>query len=952
MHGSGIHGRKLFLFLFLCLFLCAVQKGDAVTSEFSQARLLPITGYGREYDSSVKIEVEAPSMRPGARCVYRTASEDGYFTQEVKLFPGLNRVTVTTSSGSEEVIIPFDVERPSLRVRMDCTGNDGTYMLHVNGMCRYDPGPDASGGYYESDEYWWMHGPPYLEAQTVCYPAAGAGLYRIFVTHFAEFSNPVALVTTVRVYVNEKLVFTGSNGDGKETWCVGTLVVHADGQVGGYAVDGIRRLDLAGQYELKEASTAGGFWASLEVTGLSGPGGGDPVYLEVGQAAQFTAAGVLRQFLMGNDQDVEIIERFASSDLPVGEIDALGVFVAKAPGHTQISCAGYAGSPIDVYVFKAGLVPDYDRDGDIDAVDMRVADTGKIFRFWINDDDDIGDTAETGGTDVPGQALPDCGDSDVNGRRDMLDFFPVWLDLKGTLDAFPAQLGLAFRLRSLGLRFVYTALTKDEAGKYLREECAVCGPAFNQNAHEAPTFAPDGGGTYVELSGAFINLIRADGNKGVLLVECFSPLASLELEIVDQYGAPIAERRLRLIASGVEDMYTRVNLRNGSATVWPGSDLPSANGKNVIFLHGFKVDEQEARAWNAEMFKRLWQSGSDARFHGVTWFGNDGINNGALNYHGNVVHAFEAAPHLRNYVYSLSGEKTVMAHSLGNMVVSSAIADHGMGVGKYFMLNAAVPAEAYDESSWHSDDSGLNPMMHNDWSGYAGCTWSARWHELFLNNPNDDRAALTWKNRFSAVPSSILYNFYSSGDEVLELNNVAPALLTGAGGLFNLFPTAERYAWHKQEVFKGRDMVVGTSWAGWGFLRTAPESTYAQTLIYPDAVAANAADLAQLANQPVFRWNPPGMLTNSIPSDLRKELLAKGVPALSGATGIMSVNIPYQSTDVRDIDMNSVSRPNGWPRLPTDAPYGQRWKHSDLKDMAFFYVYNVFRDVVVKGGLE
>jgi hypothetical protein len=226
---------------------------------------------------------------------------------------------------------------------------------------------------------------------------------------------------------------------------------------------------------------------------------------------------------------------------------------------------------------------------------------------------------------------------------------------------------------------------------------------------------------------------------------------------------------------------------------------------------------------------------------------------------------------------------------------------------------------------------------------------------LFLDNPNDDRAALTWENRFSAVPSSILYNYYSSGDKVLELNNVSPALLTGAGGLFNLFPTAERYAWHKQEVFKGRDLEVGTSWAGWGFLRTAPESTYAQTLIYPGAAAANQASPAQLGDQPVFRWNPPGMLTNSIPPALRKELLAKGIPALSGATGTMSVNITDNSGNAipgRNPNMNSVARPNGWPRPPTDAPYGQRWKHSDLKDVAFFYVYNVFRDVVVRGGDE
>ena len=185
---------------------------------------------------------------------------------------------------------------------------------------------------------------------------------------------------------------------------------------------------------------------------------------------------------------------------------------------------------------------------------------------------------------------------------------------------------------------------------------------------------------------------------------------------------------------------------------------------------------------------------------------------------------------------------------------------------------------------------------------------------------------------------------------MLELNNIAPALLTGTGGLFNLFPTIERYAWHKQEVFKGRDLVVGTSWVGWGFLRTAPESTYDQMLVYLGAAAANQANPAQLANQPVFRWNPPDMLTNSIPSALRKELLAKGIPALSGATGTMSVNIPYQSTDVRDIDMNSVSRPNGWPRL--HAVYEDRWLHSDLKDVAFFYNFKLFENLVTTGALK
>jgi hypothetical protein len=538
-------------------------------------------------------------------------------------------------------------------------------------------------------------------------------------------------------------------------------------------------------------------------------------------------------------------------------------------------------------------------------------------------------------------------DKRVNGRADLPDFFPVWLDLSealARLDAMPGGGEIEIKLRHArdALAYVPTALSTNDAGAFLVAEVTGIASAATRK------ITADG----VALPGVFADAVRADPSKGVILIEGRAATTEpLVLEIWRK-GRKVLEKSLPLHVAPVEQMYARVNLRDGAAAVTPGSCLPPANGTNVVFLHGFNVTPEEARAWHSEMFKRLWQSGSKARFHAVTWRGDVGWPN-ALHYHEDVVSAFATAPHLKNYVNGLSGEKIMMAHSLGNMVVSSAIADHGMGVHKYFMFNAAVAAEAYDVSQWNGDDSGLNPMMHNDWTGYAGQTWSARWHELFLNNPGDDRAALTWKTYFSAVPSSILYNYHSSGDEVLELNNVAPSLSTGAGGLFNLFPTRKRYSWHKQEVFKGRDMAVGTSWAGWGFLRTAPESTYAQTLIYPDAATANQATPAQLADQPVFRWNPSGMLTNSIPAALRNELLAKGIPALSGATGTMSVSITDDSGNAipgRNQDMNSVARPNGWPRL--HAVYEDRWLHSDLKDVAFFYTFKLFENLVTTGVLK
>lgn len=76
----------------------------------------------------------------------------------------------------------------------------------------------------------------------------------------------------------------------------------------------------------------------------------------------------------------------------------------------------------------------------------------------------------------------------VNGRRDLLDFFPVWIDLNHILATLPPGNGVAYRLRSRGLKFIYTALTNERAGSYLREACDnSCGARLNRKAFEGPT---------------------------------------------------------------------------------------------------------------------------------------------------------------------------------------------------------------------------------------------------------------------------------------------------------------------------------------------------------------------------------------------------------------------------------------------------------------------------------
>lgn len=80
--------------------------------------------------------------------------------------------------------------------------------------------------------------------------------------------------------------------------------------------------------------------------------------------------------------------------------------------------------------------------------------------------------------------------------------------------------------------------------------------------------------------------------------------------------------------------------------------------------------------------------------------------------------------------------------------------------------------------------------------------------------------------------------------------------------------------------------------------------------------------------------------------------LAKYVPAVSHPVGGNKV---LDSTDYYDFDMNQerfVPRPNGWGRPAVNGEYP--WKHSDMKDLAYFYVYKLYEQLVSpeKGNLK
>ena len=378
------------------------------------------------------------------------------------------------------------------------------------------------------------------------------------------------------------------------------------------------------------------------------------------------------------------------------------------------------------------------------------------FRFWVNDDDDSGDI---GNTDVPGSGS-NGSSGHVNGRGDVIDFFPVDVHI-GNPNIMPPD-GLEYRLAGdSGLYFVYADPMEVGERDYLTDADGVdaYGPNLDSPPFSAGTVQVKEDG--VALSQMFTNKLFQHGGTGTVLMEAAAPVkAPLELRAY-WHNNWIYSTNAYLSIDGVEQMYRQVNLRNGYPGI-PGQpqnnpDVP--NGKMFVFVHGYNVNATDSRAWNAEMFKRLFQSGSHAMFTGVDWQGDDGqlpVIGITPDYYKNVVHAFDTALYFAMAMHDLPGNKYIAAHSLGNMVVSSAIEDWSQvspvafQANSYFMIDAAVALEAFNSASF-----GNTALVHPSWSSYQDRLKASYWCDLFSpanGFVNDARYKLTWRGRLPMFP--------------------------------------------------------------------------------------------------------------------------------------------------------------------------------------------------------
>ena len=564
------------------------------------------------------------------------------------------------------------------------------------------------------------------------------------------------------------------------------------------------------------------------------------------------------------------------------------------------------------------LLPDMNYDGNIDDADIALFLAGGKFRFWQNEDTIKGSySGQIGGSD------PNVGDSIVNGAYDLVNFFPMAVNFAPLINAWGNQVTYHIEPEwetADSFNFCWANIGKQGYRRMQSETVTDIGGIALENA--SVTNLPSAGYT---IPYSVMNTVS--GGSGMIVSEAKASYVSMKFtvkhgdDVVFAYLAPLSISR-------VKDMYRWLNIRNAAGdsggeysntyTPWNRPDS-ECDDRHFVFVHGYNVNASQARQWANNVFKRLWWSGSRSRFTAVDWYGDDSqlANYVSPNYYINVEHALVTAPVLSSQCAGLQGDKTFIAHSLGNMVVSSAAKEHGLSYAKYYMVDAAVAMECYAQNVMTSN------MVEHGWTDVPGRLWSANWYQLF--SPPDDRRDLRWRMRFQNLSNAV--NCYSPTEDVLE--NATP---NGWGGV-----------WSMQELFKGTatlHVTPGNCEGGWGY-----NDEYTNWLgLLPDSVKTNTYTDAQLMQTPIFRTFDYASLhtTNVVSLTLtqKAKVLGDGIPAVSFASGANQLPEP---AGIPSVDMTDFAQ--DWPR-----GLGIWW-HSDISDVAYRHLSG-FYDMIVNGTEE
>ena len=639
------------------------------------------------------------------------------------------------------------------------------------------------------------------------------------------------------------------------------------------------------------------------------------------------------------------------------------------------------------------LVPDYDRNGNIDEADDARSQDGKtVFRFWINNDDDTrredgwawGLFRGKGHINEKTLNVPESGpnqrSSSVTGYCDLEDFTPVKLSFsydtifpKGTPDEL--KQGIRWKIKSSCIGIVWTRLGTENANDFLKGEFSNFGTKLNDDSYSASIVRLEKKNSEVELKGVVLDQFKRSGFKGIFLMEGLDEGSDIAIEAeitkAKENKAILTRGSFLMKITNVEAMYRWMDLREclgqekarlagnnglGEPTNGPDSEcngLPRGS-RHWVFVHGFNVNVSEARGWASTMFKRLWQTGDNSRFTFANWAGDEGqfysLSQGlaSLDYYQNSENAFNSASNFYEKCTALNRslsatnptEDYLVGHSLGNVLISEAIQEYGLNYSRYYMVNAAVAKQAYNPAEVR------DPLMiNNRWRALKKDEYMASyWHALF--EANDFRSTLHWTNRYWKVKNN--YNVYSASDDRLK-----DAEIDEDGTLLS------SSVWVLQETMKGTfkaklanfvdkiNLQLGPTSGvacegGWG----VNEEDYPEYIGKGILMKAKELTREQVVQKPLFlpfkdrdtKLNELGLFEKKEHNDyqqrLRAALLSDAIPATTYAAGTGILDNAKQNFDLEKKEGSL------WPRK------NKEWKHSDIKNISYINTIKFFKYLV------
>ncbi|MBF0118181.1 MAG: alpha/beta hydrolase [Desulfobacterales bacterium] len=664
-------------------------------------------------------------------------------------------------------------------------------------------------------------------------------------------------------------------------------------------------------------------------------------------------------------------------------------------------------------IVKLEIIPDWNRDGKIDDTDRDQVTKDKPWRFWANNDNDK-NARENGigaSDDDRTGSGKDYEDYNVNGIRDLIDFFPVAIDLTSVIQLMPSSQGYTYSLKlsSGELKFfegIYNSKLIDTFN--IQDYLIDLDTAYyfsNKTVKTINALNADG----VKFSEDFMKYLSS--SIGIIYIEAAKVFTGdLEL-IVQKNGKNIGTFKFPLEISPVEDMFKLKDFRvaTGAAPNDCLTDRPTApkrphcmnqEDKILVWVHGYNVSKTAAEGTFAEVFKRFFHQGYNGGFYGVTWNGTPPANSSNVgappHYHQTVFNSFFAAKLLSRFIKDIKGSDNkvyIAGHSMGNMVIGLAIQRDKMLFDKYFAIDAAVPLEAYGQTTSKVSMMKFNENKGANWLDYfiyrVNDTYPAKqvlpseWYTLF--DKKDRRSTLTWRNELKDVPTEKVYNFYSNTENVLREYSDDNFVWDDSGKPFDI-DSYQMFSWVKQEKFKGRrDKIkfdlggASSNYCGWSY-NIHYQIWDANNGIYVNLTPAEAALISKedLKRVPFFRLqlNDPNInelvADGDIPSKfldrtisdtnltnyyrdnqsvhryvtVRDWLLAEAFPATTLPMGAnLYSGLPIDNNINMSTKCKTKRTSTDWPRpYSIDSGNGDWW-HSDYKDMPYVRVSDFYSKI-------